>query len=39
MRTYKETLDFIRVAHKGQLDKAGDQYWLNPYKVSQLVKG
>ena len=39
MRTYKETLDFIRVAHKGQLDKAGEQYWLHPYKVSQLVKG
>ena len=39
MRTYNETLDFIRVAHKGQLDKAGEQYWLHPYKVSQLVKG
>ena len=39
MKTYKETLDFIRLAHKGQLDKAGEQYWLHPYKVSQIVKG
>lgn len=39
MKTYKETLDFIRIAHKGQLDKAGEQYWLHPYKVSMFVNG
>ncbi len=37
MKNYDETIKFIQEAHKGQLDKAGEQYWLHPYKVSKMV--
>lgn len=29
-----ETLNFMRRAHKGQLDKAGKPYWTHPYRVA-----
>lgn len=39
MKTYEETLAFIKKAHAGQKDKAGENYWVHPYKVSQFVVG
>lgn len=29
----EETLDFIKQAHAGQLDKGGEEYWLHPFGV------
>jgi len=32
-----ETLEFIKEAHKGQVDKAGKPYWKHPYSVRILL--
>lgn len=39
MKTFDETLEFVKKAHKGQRDKAGEAYWVHPFQVSTLIKG
>jgi len=31
--TIHETIEFIKRAHAGQVDKAGEPFWLHPYSV------
>lgn len=33
MPTIEETLEFIKKAHEGQVDKGGRPYWEHPYRV------
>lgn len=39
MKTFDETLEFVKKAHRGQRDKAGEAYWVHPFQVSMLLKG
>jgi len=37
MKTINETLEFIKEAHKGQIDKSGIEYWKHPLQVMLLL--
>jgi len=37
MKSVEETIDFIRAAHEGQVDKAGEPYWFHPVTVMSLL--
>lgn len=37
MKLIKETLEFIKRAHKGQTDKLGEEYWKHPNAVHDIL--
>lgn len=36
--TIEETIEFMKFAHAGQVDKSGEEYWKHPYTVYEAVK-
>ena len=37
MKTIQDIIEYIKVVHAGQVDKAGVDYWLHPYMVSKFA--